>query len=35
MSDTNYLQFKDFGGNVVVSLCDALQAWLTTEGYTP
>jgi hypothetical protein len=33
--DTNYLQFKDFGGNVVVSLCDALQAWLATEGYTP
>lgn len=33
--DSRYLQFKDFGGNVVVSLCDALQAWLTTEGYTP
>ena len=33
--DTNYLQFKDFGGNVVVSLCDALQTWLATEGYTP
>lgn len=33
--DSRYLQFKDFGGNVVVSLCDALQAWLATEGYTP
>ena len=33
--DSRYLQFKDFGGNVVVSLSDALQAWLTAEGYTP
>ena len=32
--DSRYLQFEDFGGNVVVSLCDALQAWLETEGYT-
>ena len=31
--DSRYLQFKDFGGKVVVSLCDALQAWLRTEGY--
>jgi hypothetical protein len=33
--DTNYLQFKDFGGNVVVTLCDSLQTWLATEGYKP
>ena len=33
--DTNYLEFKDFAGDVVVTLCDALQAWLETEGYTP
>ena len=33
--DSRYLQFKDFSGSVVVSLCDALQAWLSTEGYTP
>jgi hypothetical protein len=33
--DSRYLQFKDFGGNVVVTMCDALQAWLATEGYTP
>lgn len=33
--DSRYLQFKDFDGKVVVSLCDALQAWLATEGYTP
>jgi hypothetical protein len=33
--DSRYLQFKDFGGNVVVSLCDTLQTWLATEGYTP
>lgn len=33
--DTNYLQFKDFAGNVVVTLCDSLQSWLTTQGYTP
>lgn len=32
--DSRYLQFKDFGGNVVITLCDALQAWLETEGYT-
>lgn len=33
--DTNYLQFKDFDGKVVVTLCDALQSWLEREGYTP
>lgn len=33
--DTNYLQFKDFAGNVVVTLCDSLKTWLTTQGYTP
>lgn len=33
--DSRYLQFKDFGGNVVVTLSDALQSWLSTEGYTP
>lgn len=32
--DARYLQFKDFNGHVVVTLCDALQAWLETEGYT-
>lgn len=31
--DTNYLQFKDFGGNVVVTLCDDLKQWLEDEGY--
>ena len=31
--DSRYLQFKDFGGKVVVSLCDGLQAWLESEGY--
>lgn len=33
--DANYLQLKDFNGEVVVTLSDALQAWLTTQGYTP
>ena len=33
--DTNYLQFKDFGGNVVVTLCDSLKDWIEAEGYTP
>ena len=31
--DTNYLQFKDFGGNVVVTLCDDLKQWLEDNGY--
>ena len=31
--DDRYLQFKDFDGNVVVTLCDALQSWLESEGY--
>ncbi|MBQ1759309.1 MAG: hypothetical protein IIZ94_06475 [Prevotella sp.] len=31
--DSNYLQFKDFGGNVVVTLCDDLKQWLEDEGY--
>ena len=31
--DTNYLQFKDFGGNVVVTLCDDLKKWLEDNGY--
>lgn len=33
--DTNYLQFKDFGGNVVVTLCNSLKDWLEAEGYVP
>lgn len=33
--DSRYLQLKDFNGDVVITLCDALQAWLETEGYTP
>lgn len=32
--DSRYLKYNDFGGNVVITLCDALQAWLETEGYT-
>lgn len=31
--DTNYLKFKDFGGNVVVTLCDDLKQWLEDNGY--
>ena len=31
--DSNYLQFKDFGGNVVVTLCDDLKQWLEDNGY--
>ena len=31
--DSRYLKFTQFGDSVVVSLCDALQAWLETEGY--
>lgn len=31
--DSRYLKFTQFGDSVVVSLCDALQAWLSTEGY--
>ena len=31
--DSRYLKFTAFGDNVVVSLCDALQAWLASEGY--
>lgn len=31
--DSRYLKFTQFGDSVVVSLCDALQAWLATEGY--
>jgi hypothetical protein len=33
--DTNYLQFKDFGGKVVVTLCESLKTFLEAEGYTP
>lgn len=33
--DARYLKFKDFNGSVVVTLSDALQAWLETEGFTP
>lgn len=33
--DSRYLQFKDFAGSVVVTLCDSLKSWLTTQGYTP
>ena len=33
--DARYLQFKDFNGNVVVTLSDSLMEWLETEGYTP
>lgn len=31
--DSRFLKFMDFGGNVVVSLCDELQAWLAEEGF--
>ena len=33
--DARFLQFKDFNGNVVITLCDKLQEWLEMEGYTP
>jgi hypothetical protein len=33
--DSRFLQYKDFNGDVVITLCDALQAWLTSQGYTP
>ena len=33
--DSRFLQYKDFNGAVVITLCDALQAWLTSQGYTP
>lgn len=33
--DTNYLQFKDFNGDVVITLCNKLQKWLDDEGYDP
>lgn len=33
--DSRYLQFKDFGGNVVVSLCDKLQEFLESLEYVP
>ena len=31
--DSRYLKFNAFGDDVVVSLCDALQSWLETQGY--
>ena len=31
--DSKYLQFKDFNGTVVITLSNALQNWLETEGY--
>ena len=33
--DSRYLKFTDFSGDVVVSLCDNLQSFLTSGGYTP
>ena len=33
--DKNYLEFKDFAGDVVVTLCETLRTWLKTEHYTP
>lgn len=31
--DAAYIQFKTFGDNIVVTLCDKLKTWLETEGY--
>lgn len=33
--DSRYLKFTDFNGDVVISLCDNLQSFLTSGGYTP
>ena len=33
--DSRYLKFTDFNGDVVVSLCDNLQSFLSSGGYTP
>lgn len=33
--DSRYLKFTDFSGDVVVSLCDKLTNWLSTQGYVP
>jgi hypothetical protein len=33
--DSRFLKFTDFAGDVVVSLCDKLQNFLTSGGYVP
>lgn len=33
--DSRYLKFTDFSGDVVVSLCDKLTNWLSTQGFVP
>ena len=33
--DSRYLQYKDFNGDVVITLCDKLKTWLETNGYDP
>lgn len=32
--DSRYLEFKDFGKNIVVTLCAKLRKWLEDEGYS-
>lgn len=32
--DSRYLEFKNFGQNIVVTLCKKLRKWLEDEGYS-